>query len=52
MIIKIMLFFYILLSLANLSNRFFSPNFEKLTIALASLSKPSILTISPFPNFS
>ena len=47
-----MLFFYTLLSLANLRSRFFSPNFLKLTVALESLPLPSILIISPMPNFS
>ena len=31
---------------------FFSPNFEKLTIALTSFLSPSIFTILPSPNFS
>ena len=47
-----MLFFYTLFSLANLRSKFLSPNFLKLTVALESLPLPSILIISPIPNFS
>ena len=47
-----MLFFYTLFNLANLRSKFFKPNFLKLTVAFKSFPLPSILIISPIPNFS